>query len=165
MRTPLDSTIPFTRVDQQYFKVLQISATIWLVVCIVPTLALGYFFGMDGFPGVLWWLTSLIPLAIGIPALLFAKRRARAIGYFEDEDELIIHRGVMFESLTVVPYGRMQQVNVSTGPLLRRFDLVCIELVTASAASNASVPGLSRAEAERLRVKLTNLGSSQMEGL
>ncbi|XCB29412.1 PH domain-containing protein [Arcanobacterium hippocoleae] len=120
---------------------------------------------MDGFPGALIWVAAAIPVICGLAALFFAKRRARAIGYFEGESELTIHRGIMFQHLTVVPYGRMQQVNVASGPLLGRYDLAKIVLVTASADSDAAIPGITRAEAERLREKLTDLGSAQMEGL
>lgn len=71
----------------------------------------------------------------------------------------------MFHRVTVVPYGRMQQVNVETGPLLKRYDLASVELVTASAGTDAKIPGVALEEAERLREKLTALGEANMEGL
>ncbi|WP_353065210.1 PH domain-containing protein [Arcanobacterium hippocoleae] len=165
MRAPLGAQIPFTRVDENYFRVLRISALITTGIFTLPLIIFGCFYGGVSFPANLWWIATVIPLVLGAISLIFAKRRARAIGYFEGENELIIHRGIMFEHLNVVPYGRMQQVNVSSGPLLGRFDLASVELVTASADSDATIPGLTRAEAERLRDRLTDLGSAQMEGL
>lgn len=89
----------------------------------------------------------------------------RAIGYAELPEELAIRKGIMFQKLVMVPYGRMQQVNVETGPILSRYGLAKVKLVTASAATNAEIPGLPLAEAERLREKLTELGRAHMEGL
>lgn len=165
MRAPLGAGISFTRVNEKYFKVLQIFALSSMIISTTPFLVLGYFFGLSGFPGALWWFGAIFAFISSMVALFYAKRRASAIGYFEGKDELIIHSGIMFQRLTVVPYGRMQQVNVKSGPVLGKYGLAKVELVTASAESNAEIPGVLRDEAERLRDKFTRLGNSQMEGL
>ncbi|XCB29411.1 hypothetical protein RQN30_09305 [Arcanobacterium hippocoleae] len=43
MRTALGEKIPFNRVDSKYFKVLQVSALIYTVICTIPFIVLGYF--------------------------------------------------------------------------------------------------------------------------
>jgi membrane protein YdbS with pleckstrin-like domain len=104
-------------------------------------------------------------LVIGALFAWFQKRRFDAWGYAEREDDLLVKRGVMFSRLSVIPYGRMQYIDVSAGPLERSFGLATVKMHTAAAASDARIPGLERAEAERLRDRLAQLGEAQAAGL
>ena len=92
-------------------------------------------------------------------------RRYRAWAYAERGDDLLVRRGVMFRRLTVVPYGRMQFVDVTAGPVDRLFGLATVQLHTAAAATDARIPGLDRETAGRLRDALASLGEAQSAGL
>lgn len=98
-------------------------------------------------------------------ALVAVERRFRSWGYLEREDDLLVRRGVLVRRTSVVPYGRMQYVDVTVGPLDRRYGLATVTLHTAAAASDASVPGLRAAEATRLRDRLTALGEARAAGV
>ncbi|WP_124055325.1 PH domain-containing protein [Arcanobacterium ihumii] len=165
MKKLLGSDLDFTPVDPQYFKVLRLNALLISAFLVLPPLIVAIIFGRDGFPGAIWWILFAVLLIISGITFVFAKRRAKAIGYLQCEDELLIRRGIMFHKLTVIPYGRMQQVNVEAGPFLNRYGLAKVSLITASAESAGSIPGISRTEAERLRTVLTALGNARMEGL
>jgi uncharacterized protein len=93
------------------------------------------------------------------------RRRYLAWQYAEREDDLLVGRGVMFRRLTVVPYGRMQFVDVTAGPVDRLFGLSTVQLHTAAAATDAKIPGLAKEEAQRLRDQLASLGESRATGL
>jgi membrane protein YdbS with pleckstrin-like domain len=95
----------------------------------------------------------------------FVGRRFRSWGYAEREDDLLVRRGVMFARLSVVPYGRMQFIDVTAGPLERAFGLATVRLHTAAAATDARIPGLERDEAARLRDTLAELGEAQAAGV
>jgi membrane protein YdbS with pleckstrin-like domain len=97
--------------------------------------------------------------------LLAVDRRWRAWGYLEREDDLVVQRGVLVRRTSVVPYGRMQYVDVTAGPLDRRFGLATVTLHTAAAATDAFVPGLRAEEAARLRDHLAALGEARQAGL
>lgn len=90
---------------------------------------------------------------------------ARAWGYAERDTDLYIKSGIWFRKLTVVPYGRMQAVEVTSGPLERAFKVASVKLVTASAQSDAVIPGLDPADAALLRDRLTERGETQATGL
>jgi len=107
----------------------------------------------------------LLVLAAGAIAWVIVGRRYRAWGYAEREDDLVVRRGVMFTRLSVVPYGRMQFIDVTAGPLERAFGLATVRLHTAAAATDARIPGLERDEAGRLRDSLAELGEAQAAGL
>src|SRR5215218_1101465 len=115
-----------------------------------------------------WWISGLIwaaALVIVIIGLAFVTRSWRSWGYVEREDDLYITRGVMFRSLIAVPYGRMQLVEVESGPLERSFGLATVTLKTASPETGARIPGLTPEEATRLRDRLTELGEAHASGL
>lgn len=91
--------------------------------------------------------------------------RYRSWSYREREDDLIVERGLLVRRLSVVPYGRMQFLDVSAGPVDRWFGLATVQLHTASATSDAKIPGLPLAEARRLRDRLAALGEARGAGL
>jgi hypothetical protein len=95
----------------------------------------------------------------------FLARRINAWGYAERDDDLLVRRGVMFRRLSIIPYGRMQYVDVTSGPFERAFGLATVRMYTAAAASDARIPGLSADEAARLRDQLTQLGEALAAGL
>jgi membrane protein YdbS with pleckstrin-like domain len=104
-------------------------------------------------------------LVAGMLLWRFVGRRFGSWGYAEREDDLLVRRGVMFARLSVVPYGRMQFIDVTAGPLERAFGLATVRLHTAAAATDARIPGLERKEAARLRDSLAELGEAQAAGL
>ena len=86
-------------------------------------------------------------VAAGLVADVFVRRRVRVWAYREREDDLLVRRGVMFARLSVVPYGRMQFIDVTAGPIERSFRLATVRMHTAAAASDARIPGLPQEEA------------------
>jgi membrane protein YdbS with pleckstrin-like domain len=98
----------------------------------------------------MWWLIG---------------RRVRSFGYAEREDDLLVTSGIMFRRLVVVPYGRMQLVDITAGPLDRRLGVATVQLHTAAATTNATIPGLPPAEASGLRDRLAARGEQRSAGL
>ena len=114
------------------------------------------------------WLTGLavvVVVVLGVFVERFVQRRVRAWGFCEREDDLLVRRGVLFSRLSVVPYGRMQFVDVTVGPVERLFGLATVKMHTAAAASDARIPGLGVSEAGRLRDQLAALGEARAAGL
>ncbi len=97
--------------------------------------------------------------------LVAVERRFRAFRYVEREDDLLLRRGVLVRRTTVVPYGRMQYVDVLAGPLDRRFGIATVVLHTAAAATDARIPGVRSDEAARLRDRLAALGEARAAGV
>ena len=108
---------------------------------------------------------AVVVLLAGVLYLFLAYRRFRAWAYQEREEDLVVSRGVMFRRQSVVPYGRMQFVDVTAGPVERLFKLKTVKLHTAAAASDARIPGLEPVEAARLRDRLAALGEAKAAGV
>ena len=135
-----------------------------LLFLALPGLAGSFLLGvLSGAPHA---VALLLATGVGTALALSAvERRWRAWGYAEREDDLLVRRGVLVQRLSVVPYGRMQYVDVTAGPLDRRLGLARVTLHTAAAASDASIPGLPAAEATRLRDRLAALGEARAAGV
>ena len=85
-----------------------------------------------------WWAVLPWPLGVAVLCLvqvLLTPRRVRSYGYREDADDFMVRKGLLVRTLVVVPYGRMQYVDVSSGPILRMFGLSSI---TSDAGSRCS---------------------------
>ena len=103
--------------------------------------------------------------AAGLIGERFLARRVAAWGYAERKDDLMVRRGVLVRRQSVIPYGRMQFIDVTAGPLERSMGLATLRMHTAAAASDARIPGLERAAAAVLRDQLAAIGEAQAAGL
>jgi membrane protein YdbS with pleckstrin-like domain len=126
---------------------------------------------LSGVPGVapfafqIQWFAAAVGIVWFVWRVYRAGRYARSWSYAERGEDLCITRGLWYKNLTIVPYGRLQIAKVDAGPLDRLLGLATVTLVTASAHSNASIPGLPAAEAERLRDRLIEVGDTLGSGL
>jgi hypothetical protein len=147
------------------------SARLWqmrLTEVSIVTVLLGTFVGaiFDAQFGALAELVAVaVILGLGVLMAWFIRRRFRNWRYLERHEDLLVGRGVMVQRLSVVPYGRMQFVEVTAGPIERLFSLSTVKLHTAAAHSDARIPGLEPTEAARLRDQLTELGESMAAGM
>ncbi|MEP6812840.1 MAG: PH domain-containing protein [Actinomycetota bacterium] len=110
-------------------------------------------------------IAAAVALAAGAAGEVVVSRRVRSWGYAEREDDLRVRRGILFFRMSVIPYGRMQFIDVTAGPLERAFGLATVRMHTAAAASDARIPGLAADEAARVRDRLAELGETQAAGL
>lgn len=142
---------------------LRLRRTLLVVWTLVPAVVTGVVTGLAVGPA--WALLGAAWLLVLAWGWVMLGRNWRSWRYAERADDLLISRGVLWREQTVVPYGRMQLVEVTSGPLERRFGLASVQLHTAAAATDAKIPGLVPAEAERLRDRLTELGQARSAGL
>lgn len=111
------------------------------------------------------WMLGVGLAAVFLIVLALTPRRVRAIGYLLRDDDLLFRRGIMFQRFVAVPYGRMQLVDISRGPIARAFGLAELKFVTAAASSGVLIPGLPLDEAERLRDHLVAVAETRRAGL
>jgi uncharacterized protein len=113
---------------------------------------------------VLWFVPAIV-LVVMLIVLAFIPRRVRAIGYQLRDDDLLFRRGLLFQRFVAVPYGRMQLVDITRGPLSRALGLSDLRFVTAASSSGVVIPGLLVADAEELRDHLVAVAETRRAGL
>ena len=139
-------------------RVVGMSLVGLITIVVVATLAVA------GYPEF-GFVALLLGIAVALWVWWLIGRQVRAIGYAEREDDLLVVSGILFRRLVLVPYGRMQLVDVRRGPLERYLGLATVQLHTAAATTDATIPGLPPDVAGRLRDQLAALGEQRSAGL
>lgn len=140
-------------------------------IVLVPLLVAGVVWAVLTGAAAVWiapaavWIAPAAVLAVGVWLGWLVPRQVRAVGYAERAEDLLIRRGIMFKTLVVVPYGRMQYVDVNAGPVDRSFGIAAVQLHTAAPNTDASIHGLRPEEAARLRDRLASRGEARLAGL
>lgn len=143
----MDESDALTPLHPNHVKAMRVATAIGVVPFVIGALVLE--------------LAELLPTGVFIaPVLLVAAfvvlrtpmRRYVARGYVMGEDRLRVVRGLWFRSDTVVPFGRVQHIDVHQGPIERAYGLATLTLHTAG-SHNASVtlPGLADKDARAMR--------------
>lgn len=143
-----------TKVHPNYKSALRVQAIIlaipFLVVSLIVEAALSE---NAAIPAGLVAGTVLL-----IAALLVFRvpgRRFMARGYNIGADRLRVVRGIWWHSDTVVPFGRVQHIDVDQGPLERFFDIATLTLHTAgNHNSSVNLPGLQKELANEMREEI-----------
>lgn len=111
------------------------------------------------------WIPAGIVLFIMAWTLAILPRQARAYGFQLRQDDLVFRRGILWQRFVAVPYGRMQLVDITHGPLDRGFGIAQLKLVTAAASTGVTIPGLTQQTAEQLRDVLIEVAETRRTGL
>lgn len=153
-------------VDPRYLTLRFIFESILTLICVglsfLP-LVMTLFYANSDWP---LWACYVLPILVVLWrawALLRTAPWVRALGYSERADHLLKRSGLLFKTVTALPYGRIQYVDVSSGPLENAFSLASLKVKTA--ASTLTIPGLNQEEAQRLREILTELSDAKRVGL
>ena len=105
----------------------------------------------DGLPGPTGIATAAV-VAIAIAWCAWYPRAAyRHWRYRLAEGELELRHGVILRSHSVIPYYRVQHIDVTQGPIDRAMGLSRLVVHTASAGTDKEIPGVATAAADELR--------------
>lgn len=144
---PADDDNTLTPLHPNHVKILRILTALFTVPFIIGSLVLET-------SGVLPAGSFIVPAVLAAAFLIMRVplRRYHARGFAMGADRLRVVRGMLFHSDTVVPFGRVQHIDLNQGPLERYYGLATLTLHTAG-SHNASVhlPGLLNEDAAAMR--------------
>jgi membrane protein YdbS with pleckstrin-like domain len=138
-----------------------------LAVVAVVLMAFGLVGRANGSRSMLPFAVAAGVLAVAAVVLWFVvvPRMVMSWRYAERAQDLLVRRGRIVRRLTVVPYGRMQVIQVRSNPVAHRLGIATVTLVTASADTDARIPGLPAEVAQALRDRLAAKGEALTAGL
>jgi uncharacterized protein len=102
-------------------------------------------------PGPPGLAAGLLAVAGGLAAWWLPRSRYRHWRYQVASDALELRHGVLQRVHSAIPYFRVQHIDVTQGPVERLVGLSRLVIHTASAGTDATVPGIAAEEAEELR--------------
>ncbi|OXB91872.1 PH domain-containing protein [Parageobacillus galactosidasius] len=147
---------PRKRISERALSVWRIYGMIGLTVSFIVFAAIIVLIIV--FDGPKWIIPMLIIILIGegyffiffIPALRWRRWR-----YEVREQEIEIQKGLFVVKRTLIPMIRVQHVDSSQGPLLKKYRLASVTISTA--ATVHEIPALDEEEAEELRYSISRL--------
>lgn len=102
-------------------------------------------------------LTGAVLVLASVVAALLPVVRYRRWRYALRPSDLWIRHGVLWVTVSVIPFARLQFVDTRQGPLDRLFGLSQLVVHTAALGTSGRLPGLDTTEAERLRERLAQV--------
>jgi membrane protein YdbS with pleckstrin-like domain len=152
---PEITKVDFKSIEKRYLKVILINTFVaflmlFLVVC------LGDYKGLfELLENTMWIYLSLMlcfVLVLLIKTIEFKKRK-----YAVREKDISYKKGVLFRSMTTVPFNRIQHLEIDEGPISRFLGLVSLSVFTAGDSSDdLKISGLLKQEAEQIKEFISN---------
>jgi len=104
-------------------------------------------------------------LLVTIISTVYGYYFAKSCQYFKGEFELMYKQGLWWKKQTALSFSRIQHIDISHGPLERKYDMATIKFFTAGgAASDLKIPGLPSAQAELLRSEILQYAKNDFDG-
>lgn len=105
-----------------------------------------------------WLVVAAAPALLAVVAAALVWKAPAAVwshwSYELGDQALELAHGALFREHSVIPWSRVQHVDISHGPLDRRYGLAQLKVHTASAKSDAKLPGVDAEDAEGLREEI-----------
>lgn len=144
------------RLDRRVVTVWTLSTAVSLLVptaaASVPTILL-----LD----TVGWVILAVGLALTVGMALWYPRAAYARWRWRlTELAVELDHGVIVRRHEALPYFRIQQIDVTRGPLDRMLGLASLEVTSASASGSVSLPGLAADDAPEVRRELLERASA-----
>jgi uncharacterized protein len=145
--------------DPRALRLWRISAAVSTVIW-TTLAAVGSFTPVERVP----WLAIAAAIAVlgALYTAFWTRAEFRAWSFRMRERDLVVRYGVLWRTVSVIPFSRIQHVDTRHGPIERGFGLSSLIIYTAGVrGADVTVPGLATADAEALREHLARIGGSE----
>lgn len=145
----------FEHIESPYIKVIIIRIVLIYFMLMVTALLIPIF--VDHGIVMLVSVETVLAVALAINVALTRKIYFFK-GYALRDKDISYRSGIFFESVTTIPYSKIQQVSIRMNPVSRIFKLYYVDVINGSQAvmNSVTIPGLSLEKADRLKSLLIN---------
>ncbi|MDS9472174.1 PH domain-containing protein [Sporosarcina pasteurii] len=147
---------PINRISEKGLRVWRlygIIQTFFVLLVAIGAGVLAYIFEWSWY---IYGIAGIIVIAYAyLFVYLFPKIKWLRWRYEVRESEIELQHGLFIVKRTLIPMVRVQHVDTSQGPILRKYNLAGITISTA--ATNHEIPALIVEEADELRSRISTL--------
>jgi uncharacterized protein len=147
---------PVNRISEKGLRVWRLYGIMQTIIVFLLAVGTGVLTYIYEWP---WWIYGVAAGVVIIYAylfiVLFPKIRWMRWRYEVRESEIELQHGLFIVKRTLIPMVRVQHVDTSQGPILRKYNLAGITISTA--ATNHTIPALVMEEADELRSRISVL--------
>jgi len=158
---PVADDLDWEKLHPHYSRRIRVQVIIVFAVIALGLAALNFVPNVPLLPFVILYSQWVIALTIALfwPGISVPRR-----GYVLRDKDILFRKGVIWRSVTAIPFNRIQHVETSNTPLDRKFDLANLQLFTAGGSGgDLKIDGLGKGIAERLRVFILNKAGAPVE--
>jgi len=138
---------PLRQGHPNHTKAMRLSALLFSIPVLIGALVAEYLTPWPNFV-----IAGPVALILVVLVVFLPHRRYAARGHAMSDDRLRVVKGIMFHSDTIVPFGRVQHIDVDRGPIERYYGLATLQLYTAGSHGDVvSLPGLAHEDALEMR--------------
>lgn len=149
-------TQPINQISEKGLRVWRLYGVIQTIIILLIAIGAGVLAYIYDGP---WWIyvvASGVVIIYGYLFIyLFPKIKWLRWRYEVRESEIELQHGLFIVKRTLIPMVRVQHVDTSQGPILRKYNLAGITISTA--ATNHEIPALVMEEADELRSRISTL--------
>lgn len=147
--------------DARFVRRLLVERMIIVLFVGIASVIPGLLLGDDFSPPIPPWVFAIL---FAIPFLAWPFVAIPKRGYAIRDKDIVFRFGVIFRSVTAVPFNRIQHVETSSSPLDRKFKIAALQIFTAGGSGgDLKIDGLSANIAERLRVYILDKVGASVE--
>lgn len=158
---PAAGELQWQPLDPAFKRLRQLQAAIVAVVAAIPISIATALAGLDVFQAVVIWVPWAV---VGVLMLTWPTLSLPRRGYVLRDKDILFRHGVVWRSVTAIPFNRIQHVETSSTPLDRKFALATLQLFTAGGSSgDLKIDGLAHDVAEQLRHFILRKAGSSIE--
>lgn len=151
--------LPYEPIEARY-RTLQI-VTVLITYVILGAVALLLLL-LDN---CIWCILAECVIAVALIINLFIVRKAWLFkGYRLSGYDISYRSGILFPSVTTIPFNRLQQVSIKQNPVSKLLHLYAVEVVNgAQGLASMTIPGLSEENAEHIKGTLVEKLKDEQE--
>ncbi|GAA0477205.1 hypothetical protein GCM10009096_18850 [Parasphingorhabdus litoris] len=126
--------------------------TVIMAAILIAAATVADFAASNEWPDISGMIIGPVTAIMLFLVILLPERIYRRWGYDMGDEQLRVLRGFLWRTDTIVPFNRIQHIDVAQGPLQRMFGLSTLIVHTAGTHNSiVTLPGLSTPDAEAMR--------------
>jgi membrane protein YdbS with pleckstrin-like domain len=158
---PDTDSVQWQALDPAYKKLRLLQNSIGIFFATVPMVILPLAINLPNLATIFVWIIwALLATALfAWPTIALPKR-----GYVLRDKDVLFRKGVIWQSVTAIPFNRIQHVETSSTPFDRKFGLATLQLFTAGGSGgDLKIDGLAEGTAEQMRVYVLEKAGASVE--
>lgn len=160
---PRLDTVNFNKLAPAYKKTEYLSTGILFAILLVFTIAM--YFNASPKLGNYRLIIPFIWLSLFALSMFMVHKKYQVAGYTIREHDVVSKQGVWWQTVTTIPFNRIQHCEISQGPIQNAFNLATLRIFTAGgSSSDLAIDGMEQEEAKRVKAFITGkIGSPSEE--
>lgn len=147
---PRADAVDWQLLDPNLKKLQQLQGLLVVLAAAIPLTFITIIADLPLIPAItIWAAWALITVAVIAWPRIAVPRR----GYVIRDKDILFKKGVIWRSVTAIPFNRIQHVETSSTPFDRKFGIATLQLFTAGGSGgDLKIDGLAAGTAEKLRI-------------